>query len=91
MVRTTSTTGYVMICTDYNQLSKEQIHYLLSNYNTSVRTKSILTSNEKMNKCYLFFMKTYNELWWDDCPKDKIVTFDEFITDLNEYKLMDML
>ena len=76
---------------EFNNLSHEQKQYLLDNYQMSNPVKAVLSSLVKKDPCYLFFKRRYSEIWWNDEVKGEIVSFDEFVTKINEYKLMDML
>ena len=72
---------------EFSKLTHEQKQYLLDNFYMSNPTQDIL---EDTVKKYLFFKRRYQEIWWDDEAKGEIVSFDEFVTKINEYKLMDM-
>lgn len=76
---------------DYKQLIPEQKQYLLDNYPMSPPVKSILEDTDRKDPCYLFFKRFYNEIWWDDVVRGKIISFDTFVIKINEYKLMEML
>ena len=79
------------ICIEANKLTTKQKQFLLDNFSVSKSAQEMLTYSAKVANPYLFYTKEYRQIWWNDKIKGVIVSFDEFVTKINEYKLMDML